>query len=219
MPPENGQKAGSKAVDKASKEEKPEEAAGKQAAAEEAASGGKAAPEQEKKPAAEEEKPISEEEEVLKEEVSQGGAADGEEADIEDWADALALVAALKAEIATLQEEKEALSGELQAEKAGRLQEKEEAAVKLELVKAGAMDADYLAFKMGGEAVFDEAGNLQEAGDFVREVKKRYPALFKAAFAAGIEGVKPGDGGMGGGRRPDTGFLTYSQEQRLRERG
>ena len=198
--PESGQKADAKA----SGEEQPEEKAGGKAAFKEAAS------EQEEKTAAGEEKSGSGEKEAVKE-------AD-KEADIEDWADAAAKIASLEEEVTALKEEKTALEAELQAEKAGRLAEKQEAAVKLELVKAGALDADYLCYKMGAEAEFDGEGNLIKADDLVREAKRQYPALFRAAFAADIDGVKPGDGGMGSGRRPDTGFLTYSQEQRLRER-
>lgn len=166
--------------------------------------------EQEEKTAAGEAKSDSGEKEAVKE-------AD-KEADIEDWADAAAKIASLEEEVTALKEEKTALEAELQAEKAGRLAEKQEAAVKLELIKAGALDADYLCYKMGAEAGFDGEGNLLKADDLVREAKKQYPALFRVAFAADIDGVKPGDGGMGSGRRPDTGFLTYSQEQRLRER-
>ena len=198
--PESGQKADAKA----SGEEQPEEKAGGKAAFKEAAL------EQEEKTAAGEEKPVSGEKEAVKE-------AD-KEADIEDWADAAAKIASLEEEVTALKEEKIALEAELQAEKAGRLAEKQEAAVKLELIKAGALDADYLCYKMGAEAEFDGEEILIKADDLVREAKRRYPALFRAAFAADIDGVKPGDGGMGSGRRPDTGFLTYSQEQRLRER-
>lgn len=198
--PESGQKADAKA----SGEEQPEEKAGGKAAFKEAAL------EQEEKTAAGEAKSDSGEKEAVKE-------AD-KEADIEDWADAAAKIASLEEEVTALKEEKTALEAELQAEKAERLAEKQEAAVKLELVKAGALDADYLCYKMGAEAEFDGEGNLIKADDLVRKAKKQYPALFRAAFAADIDGVKPGDGGMGSGRRPDTGFLTYSQEQRLRER-
>ncbi len=198
--PESSQKADAKA----SGEEQPEEKAGGKTAFKEAAL------EQEEKTAAGEAKSDSGEKEAVKE-------AD-KEADIEDWADAAAKIASLEEEVTALKEEKTALEAELQAEKAERLAEKQEDAVKMELVKAGALDADYLCYKMGAEAEFDGEGNLIKADDLVREAKRRYPALFRAAFAADIDGVKPGDGGMGSGRRPDTGFLTYSQEQRLRER-
>lgn len=140
------------------------------------------------------------------------------QADIADWAGAVAKIAALEEELAALKEETAALEAELAAEKEKNLAQKQECAVKLELVKAGALDPDYLCYKLGGEAQFDEEGNFANPEDFVKEAKKRYPALFRVGFAADIDGVKPGDGGMGSGQRPDTGFLTYSQEQRLRER-
>ena len=188
----------------------------------------------EKKASEQGDKPVSEEKEGFggkeasqdeaaeeKAEAGEGEASAEAETELEELpsgAEAWALVAALQKQVAELTAREKALEAELKTEKDGRLADREEMSVKLELIKAGALDADYLAFKMGGEAAFDEEGNLLEADGFVWEAKKRYPALFRAAFPADIEGVKPGDGGMGVGRRPDTGFLTYSQEQRLRER-
>lgn len=215
-PPESGRKAEEKAA-KALGGEQAGERAESRAAAEKAS--GKEASGQEKKPASEEKQQDSGGE-ALKEDSQKeepGKKAD-EEADIEDWAGAVAKIAALEEELAALKEEKAALEAELAAEKEKNLVQKQEYAVKLELIKAGAIDAEYLCYKMGKEAQFDGEGNFTNPEDFVKEAKKRYPALFRAGFSVDVEGVKPGDGGMGSGQRPDTGFLTYSQEQRLRER-
>ena len=186
------------------------------------APGGEKAEEETEKTAdtqqATEEKPAEEEKkETEKQELP--GEASQQKAGIEDWADAAAKIASLEENLAALKEEKAALEAAFQAEKAGRLAEKQGFEVKLELVKAGALDADYLCYKMGEKAQFDREGNLLDGEGLIREAKRQYPALFRAAFPADIDGVKPGDGGMGSGRRPDTGFLTYSQEQRLRGRG
>lgn len=215
-PPESGRKAEEKAA-KALGGEQAGERAESRAAAEKAS--GKEASGQEKKPASEEKQQDSGGE-ALKEDSQkeETGKKAGEEADIEDWAGAVAKIAALEEELAALKEEKAALEAELAAEKEKNLVQKQEYAVKLELIKAGAIDAEYLCYKMGKEAQFDGEGIFTNPDDFVKEAKKRYPALFRAGFSVDVEGVKPGDGGMGSGQRPDTGFLTYSQEQRLRER-
>ncbi len=236
--PENGQKSAQKA---ASGEENPEGKAGKGAVKGQAASSGaaskeggqngvtskasalkgtgareassqEAGAEQGKKPAEDQEQSLGQDKAL------EGAGSEDSQADIQDWADAAAKIVSLEEELAALKEENAALTAELEAERAQSLAQKEEASVKLELIKAGALDPDYLCYKLGGEAVFDEEGNLLNGEEFIREAKKQYPALFRVGFAADIDGVKPGDGGMGSGQRPDTGFLTYSQEQRLRER-
>ncbi len=85
------------------------------------------------------------------------------------------------------------------------------------LVKSGAADVDYLLFRLGDRARFDEKGGLLEEDVLMAAAREEFPMFFGHRKER-IYGVRPGEGESGGALGAEEfGKMGYRQRAELFE--
>lgn len=126
---------------------------------------------------------------ILEEHEKSVAAVKGKFADYGELKNQLAAAQKKLAEIPT--EDVAALTAALEAERAGREKDRQTFQIRAVLEKAGAVDADYLLYKLADSAQFGKDGTLADAENFVKAAREAHPTMFPAESG----GYRPVGGG------------------------
>lgn len=115
-----------------------------------------------------------------------------------------------KEDIATLRQQ-------LQDERDGRAADRRNWNLSSVLTQAGCTDIDYILYKLGDSVKFDKDGNVEDAENFAKDVKERYPKWFKQADEGDGENKPAGTGSAGNFGRDHNGKTPASKNPYTKE--
>lgn len=107
----------------------------------------------------------------------------------------------------------EQLQNDLQTERDGRVKDRQEFILKNTFSGAGAKDVDYLMYKLGESAKFNENNELENKDELLSQAKEEFKSMFEESTTT-IQGAKPADGaGNNTGERTYQARLQQAQKE------